>query len=74
MDLATRKYNFITALITVDENLLSKLEIFLKANKKDWFEELSIESQSEIEIGIKQANNNEFVSHEAVMRKFEKWQ
>jgi hypothetical protein len=73
MDLATRKYNFIEQIFNVDETLLERLENFLKTNKKDWFSELSAEEKSEIETGIKQADNNEFVSHEAVMNKFAKW-
>ena len=73
MDLAARKNSFIQELATVDENLLEKLENFLKANKKDWFNELSTEEKTEIEIGIKQADANEFVSHETVMSKFAKW-
>ena len=73
MDLAARKYSFIQELTTVDESLLEKLEQFLKANKKDWFSELSSEEQTEIGIGINQSDNNEFVSHEAVMDKFKKW-
>lgn len=73
MDLSARKYNFIQELITVDESLLEKLETILKANKKDWFSELSSEEQAEIEIGIKQADNNELVSQETVMNKFAKW-
>lgn len=73
MDLATRKYNFIQELISIDERILDELERTLKANKKDWFTELSAEEQQEINIGIKQAENNEFVSHETVMNKFAKW-
>ncbi|WP_269226462.1 hypothetical protein [Flavobacterium eburneipallidum] len=73
MDLAARKYSFIQELATVDESLLEKLEKILKDNKKDWFNELSTEEQVEIEIGIKQADNNEFVNHETVMGKFAKW-
>ncbi len=73
MDLAARKYSFIQELATIDENLLERLEKLLKASKKDWFNELPTEEQSEIEIGIKQADNNEFVSHETAMNKFAKW-
>ncbi len=73
MNLAARKYSFIQELTTVDESLLEKLEQFLKANKKDWFSELSSEEQTEIVIGINQADKNEFVSHETVMNKFRKW-
>lgn len=73
MDLATRKYNLIQELTTIDERLLGKLEEFLKANKTDWFDELSEEEQSEIELGVKQAENKEIVPHDKVMDKFKKW-
>ena len=73
MDLETRKYNFIQELSNVDESLLEKLELLVKASKKDWHSELSVEEKVEIEIGISQADNNELVSHSAVMDKFKKW-
>jgi predicted transcriptional regulator len=75
MDLSARKYNFIQELTTVDEILLEKLEKVLRANKKsqDWFLKLSTEEQTEIEVGLKEADNNEFVTHETVMKKFAKW-
>lgn len=73
MDLATRKYNLIQELTTIDECLLEKLEAFLKADKTDWYTELSNEEQNEIKIGIKQAENNELVNHKNVMDKFKKW-
>jgi hypothetical protein len=73
MNLATRKYNFIQELTTIDESLLEKLEIILKTSKKDWFDDLSSEEKQEIEIGLKQAENDEFSSHETVMNRFAKW-
>lgn len=73
MNLATRKYNFIQELTTIDESLLEKLEIILKTSKKDWFDDLSLEEKQEIEIGLKQAENDEFISHETVMNRFAKW-
>ncbi|MFY7741809.1 MAG: hypothetical protein ACOVQR_04120 [Flavobacterium sp.] len=73
MDLATRKYNLIRELTTIDESLLEKLEQFLKANRKDWFTDLSEEEQHEIEVGLNQAKNNELVNHDKVMNKFSKW-
>ena len=73
MDLATRKYNFIQELTTIDESLLEKLEIILKTSKKDWFTDLNSEEKKEIEIGLKQAQNDEFISHETVMNRFAKW-
>ncbi len=73
MNLATRKYNFIQELTTIDESLLEKLEILLKTSKKDWFTDLNSEEKKEIEIGLKQAENGEFISHETVMNRFAKW-
>jgi hypothetical protein len=73
MNLATRKYNFIQELSNVDESLLEKLEMLVKASKKDWYNELSAEEKEEIEIGVSQADNNDIVSHSTVMDKFKKW-
>ena len=44
-----------------------------KLNKKDWFIDLNSEEKLEIEIGIKQAEKHEFISHETVMNRFAKW-
>jgi predicted transcriptional regulator len=52
---------------------LEKLEIILKTSKKDWFTDLNSEEKLEIEIGLKQAENDEFISHETVMNRFAKW-
>ena len=57
MNLATRKYNLIQELTTIDESLLEKLELILKTSKKDWFTDLTAEEKQEIEIGLKQAEN-----------------
>ena len=73
MNLAARKYKFIQELSTIDESLLEKLEIVLKTSKKDWITDLNSEEKQEIEIGLKQAENDEFISHETVMNKFTKW-
>ncbi|WET04701.1 hypothetical protein [Flavobacterium sp. YJ01] len=43
---------------------------------EDWFENLSkeeIEEREEIEIGLVQAENNEFIEHEEVMKVFLKY-
>lgn len=73
MNLATRNYNFIQELTTINESLLEKLEVILKTSKKDWFTELNSEEKKEIEIGLKQAENDEFISHQTVMNRFAKW-
>jgi hypothetical protein len=56
-----------------EQLLLEQLEIVLKSNKKDWFTNLNSEEKQEIEIGLKQGENDEFISHETVMNRFAKW-
>lgn len=73
MNLAARKYKFIQEITTMDESLLEKLEMVLRANKKDWFDDLSSEEKCEIEIGLKEADNNQVLSHKEAMSQFNKW-
>jgi hypothetical protein len=48
-------------------------EIILKTRRKDWCTDLNPEEKQEIEIGLKQADSDEFISHEIVMNRFAKW-
>lgn len=73
MDLAKRKYNFIQELINIDEKLFEKLEKLLKSNKKDWHNELSSDELKEIESGLNDAKNEDFISNKEIMNKFSKW-
>lgn len=40
---------------------------------EDWFENLSKEEKQEIETGLQQAKNNDFIDHEEVMEMFRKY-
>lgn len=74
MNLEARKYQFIQELVKVeDESVLEKLELVLKANQGDWFDNLSETEQNEIQIGLEQADKGELTSHEEVMKRFSKW-
>ncbi|MCD9573471.1 hypothetical protein [Flavobacterium soyae] len=42
-------------------------------NQKDWSDNLSEEELKEIEIGIEQAENNQVIDHEEVMKVFLKY-
>jgi hypothetical protein len=64
VNLATRKYNFIQELFMIDEIYWKNLKFYFKTSKKDWFTDLNSEEKLEIEIGLKQAENDEFISHE----------
>ncbi|PIF53597.1 hypothetical protein [Flavobacterium sp. 2] len=74
MNLEARKYQFIQELVKVqDESVLEKLELVLKANQNDWFDDLSESEKNEIQIGLDQAEKGEVLSHEDVMKRFSKW-
>jgi hypothetical protein len=74
MNLEARKYQFIQELVKVeDERILEKLELVLRANQNDWYDELSESEKAEIQIGLNQAQKGEFTSHEDVMKRFSKW-
>lgn len=53
MNLATRKYNFIQELTTIDESLLEKLEMVLKSQQKNWFYDLSLKKSSLLDQAFK---------------------
>lgn len=57
----------------MDGILPENIEIILRTSKKDWFTDLNSEEKEEIEIGLKQAENDELISHETVMNRFTKW-
>jgi len=57
---------------TQRESLLTKLKKVFEEEQIDWFKEMSLEEQQELEIGIKQADNQEFISHNQVMNNFDK--
>jgi len=73
MNLAKRKHMFIQSLDEMDEELFRKLEQFLKLNSSDfdWTSSLSKDELQEIEAGLEQADNNELIEHDQVMKKFE---
>ncbi|RZJ54277.1 MAG: hypothetical protein EOO44_05675 [Flavobacterium sp.] len=74
MNLEARKYQFIQELVKVeDESILEKLELVLKANQNDWFDDLSETEKNEIQIGLNQAEKGELTSHEDVMKRFSEW-
>ena len=57
----------------MDEIFQKNTEIILQKNRKDWFTDLNSEENQEIKIGLKQAENDEFISHETVTNRFAKW-
>jgi predicted transcriptional regulator len=74
MNIETTKLELMHLLLqTQRESLLTKLKKVFEEEQIDWFNEMSLEEQQELKKGIKQADNQEFISHENVMKGFDKW-
>ena len=74
MNIETTKLELMHLLLqTQRESLLTKLKKVFEEEQIDWFQEMSLEEQKEIETGLKQADNQEFISHKEVMNNFDKW-
>lgn len=74
MDIKTTKLELMQMLLqTEKESILKKLQDVFEKEESDWWNELSFEEQQEIEEGLKQADNQEFISNDEVMKIFDKW-
>ena len=58
---------------TQKESLLDKLKKVFEEEQTDWWYDLSEQQQKDIEIGIEQADNGEYIEDQAVMNRFKKW-
>ena len=71
MDIQATKLQLIEMLLrTEKQEVLDRLLSVFKDNQADWWDELSIEEQHEVQRGIEQMENNQLVDHEEVMKKF----
>lgn len=55
------------------DSFIEKVKALMLKEKVDWWNDLSEEEKAEIEEGLKQIENGEVVSHESVMKQFDKW-
>ncbi len=58
---------------TQKESVLLKIKKIFEKEHIDWWNEISEAEQNEIEKGLSQADNGEYVSNESVMKRFDKW-
>lgn len=74
MNIETTKLELMHLLLqTQRESLLTKLKKVFEEEQIDWFKEMSLEEQQELETGINQADNEKLISHKKVMESFDKW-
>lgn len=74
MDIQAEKLRLIQWLAELnDVEILGEIISLRKAKDIDWWDKLSNEERSEIEIGISQADKGEVISHTEAMAKYKKW-
>jgi hypothetical protein len=74
MNIETTKLELMQLLLKTQKvSLLTKIKKVFEEEQGDWCEEMSMEEQQEIEIGLAQADKNDTISHETVMNRFDKW-
>lgn len=74
MDIEATKLELMQLILnTKKESILKKIKKIYQEESSDWWAEMSAEEQAEIEEGLRQAEAGELVSHESVMKRFDKW-
>jgi hypothetical protein len=58
---------------TQKESLLKKIKTVFDEEQVDWWNEMSEKEQEEIKIGLNEADKDEYITNEAVLKRFEKW-
>ena len=58
---------------TEKESLLAKIKAVFDEEKTDWWVEMSVEEQEEINIGLNQADKGDYIENDTIMNCFEKW-
>lgn len=58
---------------TQKESLLKKLKNVFEEENIDWWNDMNLQEQEEINIGIAQADKAEYIEDQTVMNRFKKW-
>lgn len=74
MNVETTKLELMHLLLqTQKESLLAKLKKVFEEEQVDWWTEMSKEEQQEVETGLAQADKENYVANQTVMKRFNKW-
>ena len=74
MNIQTEKLNLVEKLLqTKDKETLARVRAVFESSDEDFWEELPVKVQEEIEEAIQQADRGELIPHETVMKKYSKW-
>ena len=70
MNLETSKITLVKMILNIDnERLIERITKFISNESTDFWDELSVEEQEEIILGLKQLDNGEHISFEDVLKK-----
>lgn len=76
MTIEAKKLELMSLLLkTQNESILTKLKTVFEEEKDrvDWWDEISEEEREDIKTGLKQADNEDYITDETVMKRFNKW-
>ena len=74
MNLDRTKLEIMNLLLKIsDEQALLRIKKVLEDEYTDWWDELSKDEKSEIQLGLDQANNKEYTDLDSVMKRFDQW-
>ncbi len=73
MSVADLRLSLIDKIMHMEEQALLHAKALLDNEDNDWWDELSKKEQNEIEEGLVQADQGEYIPQSQVMKKFDKW-
>jgi len=74
MNVETTKLELMHLLLqTQKESLLAKLKKVFEEEQVDWWDEMPKAEQQELEVGLTQADKENYIATETVMKRFDKW-
>ena len=73
MNIESTKLELMQLLLqTQKESLLEKIKTVFE-EEPDWWSEMSKEEQEDIQVGLAEADQGNYIPNETVMKRFDKW-
>lgn len=70
MNLETSKITLVKMILNIEnEKLIERITKFISNESADFWDELTVDEQEEIALGLKQLDNDEYISFEEVLKK-----
>ncbi len=70
MNLETSKITLVKMILNIEnEKLIERITKFISNESVDFWDELTVDEQEEIALGLKQLDNDEYISFEEVLKK-----